>query len=526
MANKAFTPAELASNIAFQTAKKASPKVSTTPAPLQSLLKPQLQQPQAISSNNIPWVWLPQVNNPIKTAVETPKVPAILPTTGAETNKTLSKDKVVEIINNAPAGADKKAIVNKLIERGYTLEWYGAGKPSTVQDKSALATAWAVAWAIWTAIPILSWIGDVAKYAGKKIYQTTLNPTQQEAEAIQSYRAWTSNIKPRLATETALDLPILNPSQGRSITSKFWWFWTRSMIGEQAEAGASDLWQTKVQPLLNKAKTTVNVQGAIKELKSNLERMAKQDPDKLKEYQQAFEELTTAYADPKYANMSLKDLQDLKSWLQQRTPAKFFKWWWVELTDAYRELRGQLSSKLAWKLHSALSKDYWAESAKLYKDYANLQWLSEIWPKALTEWGRKWWFGGFIDFVTNTLATPITSTTGKALYKWGNLLKMPQKLVNLWLKAAVNSWWKLVKSLVKGWKVFSLFEDGSLIPWSPTNLVAPVNPITYNEKDFIKIKWLWGMQVQKDKLKFNKSLGKKVVETDLWYIDENWNVMN
>lgn len=83
MTTQAFTPAELASNIAFQTAKKASPKVSTTPAPLQSLLKPQLQQSQAISTNNIPWAGLPQVNNPIKTAVETPKIPAVLPATGS-----------------------------------------------------------------------------------------------------------------------------------------------------------------------------------------------------------------------------------------------------------------------------------------------------------------------------------------------------------------------------------------------------------------------------------------------------------
>ena len=56
MTNKAFTPAELASNIAFQAAKKASPKVSTTPAPLQSLLKPKVQQSQATFTNNIPKV--------------------------------------------------------------------------------------------------------------------------------------------------------------------------------------------------------------------------------------------------------------------------------------------------------------------------------------------------------------------------------------------------------------------------------------------------------------------------------------
>lgn len=497
MATQAFTPAQLASNIAFQTAKKTKPSVSTTPAPLQSLLNKKTQQSQAPSTT----------------------LPKQLPETGAKQSLSQFGD-TIKAKYPQYANVDSAELWKKMLEK-----YPQYADKVEVQDKSALATAWAVAWAIGTAIPILSWIWNLAEYAGKKIYQTTLNPTQQEAEAIQSYRAWTSNIKPRLATETALDLPIFNPSQGRSVTSKFWGFWTRSMIGEQTEASAKNLRQTKVQPLLNKAKTTVNVQWAIKELKSDLEKMAKQDPDKLKEYQQAFDELLAAYSDPKYANMSLKDLQELKSWLQQRTPAKFFKWWWVELTDAYRELRWQLSSKLAWKLHSALSKDYWAESAKLYKDYANLQWLSDIWPKALTEWGRKWWFGGFIDFVTNTLATPITSTTWKALYKWGNLLKMPQKLVNLGLRAAINSWGKVVKTLVKGWKLFSLFEDGSLIPWTPANIIAPVNPISYSPKDFIKIKWMWGAEVQKSKLKYNEKLKKKVVETDLWFVDEQGNLI-
>ena len=53
MASPAFTPAQLASNIAFQTAKKAKP-VSTTPAPLQSLLNPKSQQPQAPTTIQTP----------------------------------------------------------------------------------------------------------------------------------------------------------------------------------------------------------------------------------------------------------------------------------------------------------------------------------------------------------------------------------------------------------------------------------------------------------------------------------------
>lgn len=50
MATQPFTPAQLASNIAFQTAKKTKPMAQTTPAPLQSLLKPKTQQSQAQST--------------------------------------------------------------------------------------------------------------------------------------------------------------------------------------------------------------------------------------------------------------------------------------------------------------------------------------------------------------------------------------------------------------------------------------------------------------------------------------------
>lgn len=66
MATQAFTPAQLASNIAFHTAKKAKPSVSTTPAPLQSLLKPKPQQSQAQST------------------MQTQSLPKQLPETGAK----------------------------------------------------------------------------------------------------------------------------------------------------------------------------------------------------------------------------------------------------------------------------------------------------------------------------------------------------------------------------------------------------------------------------------------------------------
>lgn len=68
-----------------------------------------------------------------------------------------------------------------------------------------------------------------------------------------------------------------------------------------------------MQPVLNKAKTTINIQGTIKELQSEIERMAKQDPDKLEEYRQAYDELVQSFADRKYGNLVLQDVHTLKS---------------------------------------------------------------------------------------------------------------------------------------------------------------------------------------------------------------------
>lgn len=135
MATKAYTPAELASNIAFLTAKKTSPKVSTTPAPLQSLLKPKQQQPQATSASTISWLGLPQVNNPIKSAVETPKTPSVLPSTGA--GKLSIDDFANKIKEKYPQYKDKdnktlaEAMINKYPEYRDKVD---LAQPSTAQN--------------------------------------------------------------------------------------------------------------------------------------------------------------------------------------------------------------------------------------------------------------------------------------------------------------------------------------------------------------------------------------------------------
>lgn len=503
MATKAFTPAQLASNIAFQTAKKTKPSVSTTPAPLQTLLKPKQQQSQAISTNNIP------------------ATPQELPATGAGKKSLSEFGDIIKAKYPQYSGMDSTELGKKMLEK-----YPQYADKVTLEEPSRLSkvagTAWAILWGITTGIPLLAGAGKVAEYAWKKLYQATLQPTQQEAEAIQSFRAWTSNARPRIATETAIDLPFFTPWQGRSATSKFWGFGTKAAIWEQSEAAAKQLRSTKVQPVLNKAKTTINIQGTIKELQSEIERMAKQDPDKLEEYKQAYDELAQSFADKKYGNLVLQDVHTLKSWLQGRTPQKFYKW--KEITNAYQELRWQLASKLVNKLHNAIKKDYGEDSANLYREYANLKSIKDIWPKALTQWGRKWWAWWVIDWLVSTIATPATTTIGKTLYKWWKAAQVPQQLLNKWF-AKVLEKSRAVKFLSKWGRVLSLLADGSLIPWTPANMIEPVNPISYNPDNFIKIKWMWGAEVQKSKLKYNDKLKKKVVETDLWFVDEQGNLI-
>lgn len=314
--------------------------------------------------------------------------------------------------------------------------------------------------------PLAVWAGGLAwsyvagkalKWVGKAVYGVTLPPVKAEAEAIQAYKAWISNVKPRTTVQTMLDQPLIQvqPTFWETITqvskspwSIFWEMGTRAWIWVQSEVWAKKLRQTKVEPALMRSKATVNIQWAINELWDDIVKLAKNDPDKLAEYLKALDELKVSYADPKYANMQLKEVQTLKSWLQWRTPAKFFKW--EEITNAYRELRWKLSSKLVNKLHTELSKEAWEDTAKLYRDYNNLKSVAKIWPKSLSQAGRMWGAGSFTSWVGEELATPITTTVWKLTYKaWKMLQYLPQKVVEEIKKMPSRLKWMPLKEIAK-----------------------------------------------------------------------------
>jgi len=530
--------------LALQTAKTATQNAKKKVLPslsTQAIAKPSLnvqtQQSQAIFTpptakvggisspfgapniNSAPILWWATPTEIGTRAKELQSLPKTMPKTWVNDQKFLSKDKIKEIMQWLPDRAHQEEAFKQLVDRGYKIEWFWE-QPTTTQNiawwliDTAKKVWWNILWAVtWLWTLYGAWAA--AERVWKWLYWLTLPPTQREAEALQSFAAWTSNFKPKTAMETALEAPIIswNPLKSKS----YWMLGTRWWIWIQAEAKANDIFKNTIQPILNKAKssnTTVNVQWAIRELGNDIAKFAKWDPDKLAEYKQAFDELVTSFQWDEFKNMSLDKLQELKSWLQDRTPNKYFKG--NEITNAYWELRAKLSTKLTWKLHSAIEKDFWTKSAELYKDYANMKQLSEIWPKARTMWWLKWWFGWFWSTLSDTALTPVTTTAGKITYKlWWLVKALPTSLLK-W----VTKW---VKSIIKSWSIFTVLSDWTLIPWSPSNLAS--KSMNTPESERVYIKWS-DMRLHKDQFKYDKNLKMNIAQTDLWAVDEKWNVIN
>lgn len=530
--------------------KKKAPVVSSQ-APMQSSLQPQPMQSQA------PTVATPK-------PIVTPKIGGITPTFGAtniNAQPTLwgatpqEVQKQQQIINNQPkvpailpeTGVDKTAPENTDINTAISQLWADIKNWATLQqikesypefsklDDSVLSelgtdiTNWASLDEIIAAYPeiqenksfdlwqtlkdIGKWVagtvlglgaskalGKGAEVLGKTVYWLTLPPNVSEARKVQSYAAWTSKLKPRTAVQTALETPTM--------------MGTRSMFWTQAEKQASKIFTKFINPILEKATTTVNIQGALKELKSKIVDLAGLDPDKLDEYTQAYQELEQSFNKPEYANMGLKDTNTLKKSLQGRTPQKFFKG--KEITNGYQELRGQLSSIIKNKLHSALKKDYWVDTAKKYIDWANLDWLKEVWIKAKTNAGLKGGFGGFRSTVLEEIATPVTTVVGKGTYKAGKALQAVPDLLVAWGKKLLNP--KVLTKAMKSWNLNAVIVDAVMPNFVGTQMNTP-------ESNKVYIKGANELWIPKEKLKYDNTLKKKVFKTDIWNIDENWNII-
>ena len=440
---------------------------------------------------------------------------------------------------NLPANADDKQIMTEFIQQtpnGWKLleDYLNWGKEllyvSGIEERpvvkipiedewwmSTIGKITATAWAIWLWLWWLKLWGMTIAGLGKKIYWLTLNPTQQEAEAIQSYRAWTSNIKPKTSIETALEQPLLQ-KWWRTISSKIWMMGTRSMIWEQAASAAKSKFTNIINPIMDNAEKMwlkFDYKKLFDRAKENITKSISYSVTQKKQIIENIDELFEWYN----WTTTLKNLDLEKQAIAGKIPQKYQTMLKLpnELKAAQKEIAGIFRSTV----HTTIKTVFWIDSAKIYQDYANLKWLSKIWPKALTAGGRKWGAWTLLSWAAEEIATPITTVVWKLSYKVGRVMEMLPDIAVKWIKLLPKTLQKLKWSA--SW---AEFVDKNMInemvhqshiwilQWAIKNWWK-----SWIYKEIYKELW-WKEQVQKEIEKLKNNAPKKVKTALIDYLRE------
>ena len=224
-------------------------------------------------------------------------------------------------------------------------------------------------------------------------------------------------------------------------------WWTAESRWIQASSKANQIFKKTIEPALEKSTAKINVQELIEWLAEDIKDIAKNDPDKLKAYNDALKDLKKSYKAKEFANYSMKEAQTLKSWLQGRTPQKFYKG--KEITNELQELKWMLWSKLTNAIHKNLTNELWESSAKLYKDYANLKEYAGNMVKQSTNAWLKGWFWNFWSTTFHKLTDGASAKAWLLLNKWWKWVAKAT-----WVEKAVNTVWDVWNYAVKNGKKF------------------------------------------------------------------------
>lgn len=416
-------------------------------------------------------------------------------------------------------------------------------------NESPISTTdiWIWVW-IWTTVWLtdaaLYWAGKLWQRGWKQIYNIPIDKTMKESNKLisawanikdaevavkdakqflkKAKSAWVWVKEAEKALATAQDTLKNAKAKWKSIRTiwdtameyDIWgWlteWWTAQSRWIQAKHEANQIFKKTIAPALENSKATINVQELINWLADDIKEIAKNDPDKLEAYNEALESLKDSYKWEEFAKYSLKDSQTLKSWLQWRTPQKFWKW--QEITNELQELKWLLSNKLKNAVHSELTKEIWEDSAKLYLDRANLDAYSKSMAKQAT---NAWLKQGFWNFWSSTFH----NLTDWAFAKWWLLLDKVgstlEKVTNpkVWVEKA--SW--LIKSIKSNPKL--------LLKW-----LKAINPADLIMPDWFELTQ-WANQDDKLKERVDRNRWDDITEDERyaiigkdWYdlISEDW----
>lgn len=326
--------------------------------------------------------------------------------------------------------------------------WATYGWVNPILQKWSDATAmdigkWAlIGWAVWGAIPIawkvLSKWGDLIKKSGKALYKTAIKPNAQEArQIIQATAKWKE--LPVTRADTALKYGITGTEKG------IWVKWVRE---------SDKIFKKTINPAMAKSKA----EHSLDDLFTRAEQQIAWEKSALrkKELMDWLAALKEDYLATGKKTFTTADLQAEKSMLDEFTPTKVFQG--KEVAQGYNQVKNTLANIMREQVRDDLWK-VWVKNAKeLYRDYANLSALEDVWVKGITESGLKGWFWTFWSTVYDKIATPVKTVWGKYIYKLGNWIEYvwPKGMDTLG-KYLKSKWYKVV-----GWNIINLSKNANI----------------------------------------------------------------
>lgn len=352
--------------------------------------------------------------------------------------------------------------------------WATYGWINPIIQKWSDATAmdiwkWAlIGWAVWGAIPLvwkaISKWWDLIKKSGKALYKTAIKPNAQEArQIIQATAKWKE--LPVTRADTALKYGITGTEKG------IWVKWVRE---------SDKIFKKTINPAMAKSKA----EHSVDDLFNRAEQQIAWEKSALrkKELMDWLQALKEDYLATGKKTFSTADLQAEKSMLDEFTPTKVFQW--KEVAQWYNQVKNTLANIMREQVREDLWK-VWVKNAKeLYRDYANLSALEDVWVKGITEWGLKWWFGTFWSTVYDKIATPVKTVWGKYIYRLGNWVEYVwPKWMDTLGKYLKSKWYKVV-----GWNIINLSKNVNL-PLIRGGVLS-TSPDTWMDRSIIKPKKL------------------------------------
>lgn len=252
--------------------------------------------------------------------------------------------------------------------------------------------------------------GRALKGTGAALNNTAFTPNVQAAERILNYEAkapFLTRVKNTLSgtTDPAKPRQLGDTAREKGLMG------TERMVGVQAKREADKVWNEKIVPAVKGSDVQMTKEELFAPAQSLIDKTV--DPTRKRSLQDGLDALMEDYAD--MDSFSLETAQALKRDLDKFTAAKQFRG--QDVSSAVKTLQHEMADAIRQKTYAAL------DNKNDYLDWANLDALSDVGVKAISEARLKGGFGGFWSAMWDMTTTPIKTVGGQTLYRVGNALE-------------------------------------------------------------------------------------------------------